>query len=242
MTGKILRCTNPKCNKNFYRKLNQFKKSKFGIAFCSSSCAAIVNNYKFPKRRAMIKKCVYCNKEFKGDAKKYCSKVCKDMGQTLTKEEICKQIQKFYKVNGRIPVKIEFIHYNAAQERFGSWNKAIKAAGFEPNPVMFAKKHIADDGHKCDSFAEKIIDDWLYINGMKHQRNVPYPSGSYTADFLKDGKFIEFFGLTGELKKYDKNKILKERLAKKYNIELIGVYPKDLFPINRLEKIIKIKK
>ena len=187
-----------------------------------------------------MKRCVYCNKEFKGDAKKYCSKRCKDVGRTLTEEKIRKQIQKFYKVNGRIPVKIEFAYYNAAQERFGSWNKAIKATGFEPNPVMFAKKHIANDGHKCDSFAEKVIDDWLSSNSIEHQRNIPYPNSRYTVDFLVGKKFIEFFGLNGELKKYDKNTRIKKELAKRYKISLIKIYPKDLFPINRLEKIIKI--
>lgn len=239
MTGKILHCANPKCNKKFYRKLNQFKKSKSGYIYCSGSCAATVNNSKFPKRKATIKKCIYCNKKFKGGAKKYCSSKCKNKARILTEKEISKQIQEFYKIHERIPFKIEFPHYNAAQERFGSWNKAIKAAGFEPNPVMFAKKHIANDGHKCDSFAEKIIDDWLHSNDIKHRRNIPYPDSRYTADFSVGKKIIEFFGLNGELKKYDQNKIVKEGLAKKYNIELIEIYPKDLFPINRLGKLLK---
>ena len=51
--------------------------------------------------------------------------------------------------------------YGEAREIFGSWNNAVEAAGFKPNPVLFAEKHTADDGHHCDSLAEKIIDDWL---------------------------------------------------------------------------------
>ncbi|MDO8663680.1 MAG: hypothetical protein Q7K28_02490 [Candidatus Wildermuthbacteria bacterium] len=128
----------------------------------------------------------------------------------------------------------------AAQATFGTWNKAIEAAGFEPNPVMFSKKYIANDGHKCDSFSEKIIDDWLYSNDIEHQRNIPYPKSLYTADFLINGRFVEFFGLCGELKQYDKNTKLKEKLAAKHRIELIKIFPKDLFPINRLSQIIKI--
>lgn len=128
--------------------------------------------------------------------------------------------------------------YRTARELFGSWNKAIEAAGFKPNPVLFAKKFIAKDGHKCDSFAEKIIDDWLYFKNIKHSRNAPYPNSSYTADFLINGKFVEFFGLNGELSEYDKNIKIKQRLAKKYKINLIKIYPKDLFPINHLSSII----
>lgn len=240
MSGKILYCSNPKCNKKFYRKLNQFRKSRLNRSFCSCSCAATVNNSKFPKRKAKIIKCNWCNKEFKGGGAKYCSKKCKNKAQTLTRKEIQKKIREFYRINGRIPLKIEFSHYNAAQERFGSWNKAIKAAGFQPNPVMFAKKHIANDGHICDSFAEKIIDDWLYFNNIKHQRNIPYPSSPYTADFLINGKLVEFFGLSGELEEYDKNIKIKEDLAKKYKLNLVKIYPKDLFPKNRLSEIIKI--
>lgn len=240
VTGIRKKCGNPNCQKVIFRKLKEFKKSKSGRIFCSSSCAASVNNSKFPKRKAIIKKCVYCNKEFKGDAKKYCSNKCKNKDQTLTEKEISEQIQEFYKIHERIPFKMEFPHYNAAQERFSSWNKAIKAAGFEPNPVMFSKKHVAKDGHKCDSFAEKIIDDWLYSNNIKHKRNIPYPNSPYTADFSIGKKFVEFFGLTGELTEYDKNVNAKQELAKKHNLRLIKIYPGDLFPTNRLKKIIKI--
>ena len=106
--------------------------------------------------------------------------------------------------------------------------------------MLFAKKFIAKDGHICDSFAEKIIDDWLYSNNVEHQRNIPYPNGSYTADFLIKGELIEFLGLNGELKEYDKNTKLKEKLAEKHKLKLIKIYPKDLFPVNHLSEIIKI--
>lgn len=233
-------CANPNCRKAVSHKLSEFKKSKSGRIFCSRSCAVSVNNSEFPKRKRRVKKCNYCNKEFTGKGKEYCSKKCKDKAQIIPKEEISKQIKEFYKRNKRIPLKREFPHYDAVRARFGTWNKAIKAVGFEPNPVKFAKRQTAKDGHVCDSFAEKIIDDWLYSKNIKHQRNTIYPNSSYTVDFLINGKFVEFLGLSGELKEYDKNTKLKERLAKKYNIKLIKIYPKDLFPVNHLSRIIKI--
>jgi len=130
--------------------------------------------------------------------------------------------------------------YRTARKLFGTWNNAIKTAGFEPNPVLFAKKCIADDGHKCDSFAEKIIDDWLNARGIKHKREVPYPEDKrLTADFVLKNNWVEFFGLAGELKEYDKLVKRKQILSKKYKLKLIEIYPKDLFPKNRLSKIIK---
>ena len=79
----------------------------------------------------------------------------------IKEERILAKIKEFYKKEKRIPFKKEFSHYGAAQERFGSWNKAVESAGFKPNPVIFARKHKANDGHICDSFAEKIIEDWF---------------------------------------------------------------------------------
>ena len=233
-------CANPNCGKVVSHKPSEFKKSKSGRNFCSRSCATSINNSEFPKRKRRVKKCNYCNKEFSGKGREFCSRKCKDKAQIINKEELYKQIKEFYKRNKRIPLKREFHHYDAIRARFGSWNKAIEAAGFESNPVMFAKKCIANDGHKCDSFAEKIIDDWLYSNNIEHQRNIPYPNGSYTADFLIKGELIEFLGLNGELKEYDKNIKIKERLAKKHKLNLVKIYPKDLFPVNRLSEIIKI--
>ena len=53
-------CGNPDCNNKVSRLLNQFKKSKSGLVFCSLSCAAVFNN--LPRRK--IRKCPICGKEF----------------------------------------------------------------------------------------------------------------------------------------------------------------------------------
>ncbi|MBU4274948.1 hypothetical protein KKE19_04020 [Patescibacteria group bacterium] len=238
-------CANPNCNKKVSRLLNQFKKSKSGHIFCSSFCAAAVNNLS----RRKTKTCFICKKQFYGKTK-YCSKFCyhnwlKSKPRTIriTKIKIISRIKEFCRREGRIPFKEEFPHYNTAQKRFGSWNKAIEAAGFKTNPVLFAKKHIANDGHKCDSLAEKIIDDWLSARRIKHKRGTPYPENKkLTADFVLKNNWVEFFGLAGKLKEYDKLVRRKQILSKKHNLQLIEIYPKDLFPRNRLSEIIRIKK
>ncbi len=133
--------------------------------------------------------------------------------------------------------------YREAREFFGSWNNAIKVVGFTPNPILFAKKQRAYDGHQCDSLAEKIIDDWLDEKNIKHERNIKYPSNpKLTADFVTKHYWIEFFGLFGEMDDYDALVKEKQKLARKYKLPLIELYPKDLFPVSRLsEKLLKQK-
>lgn len=237
-------CANPNCKKKVFREPNELKKSRSGRFFCSHSCAAKITN----KERAVtgICKTPGCNKIIpKG--RKYCSSECFTSNYKKSKiekqKEILSEIKAFYNTRKRIPVKKERPGLAWRSHKvFGSWNKAIESAGFKSNPVIFAKKYIAEDGHKCDSFAEKIIDDWLYSNNVGHQRNIPYPNTPYTADFLVRGKFVEFLGLSGEIKQYDKNTKLKEKLAKKHKLKLIKIFPKDLFPVNRLSEIIRNKK
>lgn len=141
--------------------------------------------------------------------------------------------------NQRVPLKREFSRTKSARVRFGSWNNAIKAAGFKPNPVMFARRHKANDGHICDSFAEKIIDDWLYARKINHKRSIPYPTNlGLRVDFIVGDYWIEFFGLHGQHKRYDELKKEKLKLVKEYNLKFIEIYPKDLFPNNKLDKVL----
>ncbi|MBI4039275.1 hypothetical protein HY388_00415 [Candidatus Daviesbacteria bacterium] len=233
---KALICTNPSCGKIFKRQLKELKNAR--SYYCSRSCAATINNSRFPKRHAVIKMCGYCNKEFKG-REKYCSKACKNAGQIIVKEIIIEQIQSFYKKTGRIPLKREFSQHKAARLRFGSWNAAIIAAGFNPNPVKYAKKYIANDGHKCDSLTEKIIDDWFYARKILHDRNIPYGKDNMTADFKVNGCLIEFFGLKGEVKAYDALIARKKKFWQQQRLNVISIYPKDLFPNNKLDQILK---
>jgi len=230
------KCGNPDCNQVFFREPSDIPSSK--ICFCSRSCAAKVNNPKSSKRRLKIRVCPNCGQKFTG-RRKYCSLKCYPKPIIISKEQIIKEVRKFYLDNGRIPFKKEYFHWKAARSRFGTWNKAIKAAGLKPNPVKFAKKYIANDGHKCDSLSEKIIDDWLYARKIPHQRNIRYLGTDFTADFKVMDVFIEFFGLSGELKTYDKLMKKKLKIIKDNRLKLISIYPKDLFPKSRLDYVLK---
>jgi hypothetical protein len=226
-------CSNPACKKIFTRTPSEMKKSR--CFYCSQTCAAIVNNKKYIKNPGITKVCAYCGKDFKS-RKKYCSTPCQYKGAVFGKERFIKLIKDFYEENGRIPLKREMGHYHAARGIFGTWNKAIIAAGFAPNPVLFANKHVAKDGHICDSVAEMIVDDWLTKNRVDHKHHVYYPNQKrFKTDFLVNGKYwIEFFGLLGEHQKYDKLREEKLKMIKTNKLFLTEIYPSDLFPKNNL--------
>jgi len=150
-------------------------------------------------------------------------------------------IQAFVRTNGRIPIKYELSGvYSRARVGYGTWNNAILAACYDPNPVMFAKHYTAKDGHKCDSMAEKIVDDWLYSRKIDHQVHAPYPwKNGMKCDFLVGKTWIEIFGLEGNLARYDELKGEKLRLVKQYSLELVTLSLKDVYrKSSRLDKLI----
>jgi hypothetical protein len=229
-------CENPNCRK-FYNGRKD-KRCKHNI--CSRSCSVTISNRLCPRNPGLIRLCAYCGKRFKS-RQKYCSKYCKDLDQVVTKQEIINFIGNFYRQNGRIPYKDEYKHAHAARFRFGTWNNAIKTAGFSPNPLKFAKKYIANDGDKCDSLAEKIIDDYLFARRIKHIRNFPYPGfEEFTVDFKVGDFWIEFFGLAGQLESYDRLMKRKLKIVRNNNLKLIRIHPKDLFPVNRLSHFVPL--
>ena len=82
---------------------------------------------------------------------------------------------------------------------------------------MFANRQLANDGHMCDSLAEKIIDDFFFEKSISHERSTPYPEGEYTFDFKIGEKYIEYFGLAVEHKRYDELRAIKQELLRGTN-------------------------
>ncbi len=238
---KEFRCANPNCNIKFFRNPSDSLKSKY--YYCSLRCAALVNNKRYPRDHGgIVKICAYCGIDFKS-REKYCSRKCKNLSEIIPSEELIDLIKKFVQKNKRIPYKRELGHYSAFRARFGTWNKAMETAGFEPKCVRFSKKYIANDGDKCDSFAEKIIDDYLFARKIKHVRNFPYPGDrKFTVDFKIGDFWVEFFGLCGHLKRYDELMSQKLELVGKYKLKLVRLYLSDLLPKNKLsEKLVFVK-
>lgn len=246
-TGKVLICGNKKCKRKFYRQIGEMKKNK--NYFCSNHCAAVFNN-EIRSVNKRTKKCA--NPDCKNlilSARIYCSQICflkcvnlvpsvNRIDKIIYKERVIKAIKIFVKNNNRVPFKVEMRNlYRPARIAFGTWNNAVKAAGFKPNKLKFTHKYIANDKHVCDSLAEKIIDDWLFARKISHQRGVYYPNQKkFKTDFKVGNYWIEFFGLTGQLKTYDVLKKKKLELIKILRLKLIKIYPRDLFPVNLLDK------
>jgi hypothetical protein len=236
---KVINCHRKGCSNKFSRIPAEISSHNF----CSRSCSAIFFNL---KRWSNQKLKVILTDQERANKRKQGSKLgginrWLNYQSKYTKEYIIFSIKRFVKENGRIPVKRELnILYKNSRRLFGSWNNAIIAAGFKPNPVLFAEKQIAKDGHICDSIAEMLIDDYLSDKGFVHERNTPYPEGKYTADFKIGSILIEYFGLAGEHERYDQLRSIKKILVKKYNLNLIEIYPQDLLPKVKLEEILNI--
>lgn len=233
-----LQCENSPCQNKFVRMQKAISRHNF----CSRSCAAIFNN----TQKWGVK--VKVNVVYSDEDRKAPRPAAGSLGGTNSwlkrrsiydKESIIKIIQDFVYKNSRIPIKREMWGmYKMARRHFGTWNNAIEAAGFEPNPVMFAKHQIAEDGHICDSLAEKMIDDYLCKKGVVHDRNIPYPVGTYTADFKVGDMIIEYFGLAGEHIRYDELRGIKKQIAKKYQMKLVEIYPNDLYSKDGLMRLL----
>lgn len=233
-------CVNPLCRKEFLRQNKEIAKSE--LHFCSRSCSAIYHNA-LKNKATMLQVCLRpgCNKFIRNKLMKYCSSLCATtdrLGTTkYTPDQVTDKIKIFVKTNGRIPTRNELGYLNRLARRFfGTWNEAVKAAGFKANAVRFANHFIANDGHPCDSLSEKIVDDWLFARRIPHQVKVKYPwNNGMTADFKVGEYYIELFGLTGQLKKYDQLMKIKVQKIKELNLKLISIYLSDIFPKNKLE-------
>lgn len=244
-------CGNPNCSNKVLRVLNEFRKSKSGLIFCSQSCAAIVNNKKFPKRKPRFKTCLRCGKQFRGSTgnSKYCSLKCRGGAEPKhTHQALIETIKRKVQELQRVPARREIKESDACRKFFGSWNKAIAAAGFQPNRshnqrMYKCAKIKAQDGHLCGSISEALIDNWLTENNIFHEKDVLYPETNHKADwsiFVEGQKiFIEYFGLANDSPRYDRTIQKKKRLCQKYKIRLIKIYHWDLYPKRRFEEKIK---
>lgn len=232
-------CENISCGNYFYR----MPKDTSPHNYCSSHCAAVVNNRKRPW---IGRVCAFpgCVKKFKRE-NKYCSQECATLGRRgYTKDDLVKDIKVAAKKLSRVPTRREFITLaDRCRKVFGSWNNAIIVAGLQPHRShdnrMYKRMNTkAQDGHICDSISEAIVDNWLFVNKIPHKKDMQYPSTNHKADWVINGgkTFIEYFGLAKDSPRYDRSIKEKENLCRRIGVELIGIYPSDLYPENRLSE------
>lgn len=126
----------------------------------------------------------------------------------------------------------------SVKRQFGSWLNALIQAGLladDTRPTSRGTHCIAKDGHVCLSLVEKQIDDWLYDQGISHEREPIYPDGKFRADFKANDILIEYFGLTGETG-YDEKTKKKQAICRANGIHLVSIFPKDIVAIDGLDK------
>jgi len=91
-----------------------------------------------------------------------------------TKESIIEAIQRFHEVEGKVPRKRDFLNnfkypsFKTVQNRFGSWNKGIEAAGFTING--WTKQEIIEAIQRFYQINERIP------KARDFSKNLKYPS------------------------------------------------------------------
>lgn len=131
------------------------------------------------------------------------------------------EFNRFFEKHGRIPTYAEFNNseypsFWCYQNRFGSWNNAVIAYGYEPNDKD--RKYILDDGEVCASSYEFDVSMWLRNNNFKYIRNRDYKDfidgykGKMNCDYLIDNgnDKLWYVEIAGFLKNTNFNKFSQE--------------------------------
>ncbi|MDF1512381.1 MAG: hypothetical protein P1S60_01095 [Anaerolineae bacterium] len=144
---------------------------------------------------------------------------------------------------GNILLKIPA--YDIYIEKFGEWYKSLSLAGVLDSGHRKMGRGIqcmANDGHLCLSLGEKAIDDWLTEHGIAHEKEVFYPFDEKLnpnelsrTDWNIGNIYIEYAGLMN-IEEYANKMNKKIQLAKKNNLQLIVIEPKDLFNLDEILK------
>lgn len=124
----------------------------------------------------------------------------------------------------------------SAIELFGSWAKFLDEAGVltQSRSGQSGYRSFASDGHLCLSIGERQICEFLFLSGVEHERETPYPrddefnkNGLKRSDFLIGDTFVELAGRMSD-DKYAEGMKDKIALARRLGFSLIVITPKEL--------------
>lgn len=133
------------------------------------------------------------------------------------------------------------------EKTFGSWFKTLLRVGIlEEGSQRLSRgiRCIANDGHECNSLAEKTIDDWLHSHNIHHEKEPRYPYHfrlnpyKLRADWKVQDILIEYAGLMDEPDYAAKMKA-KQEVAEEFGLSLIIIRPEDI--LNLDEKLANLK-
>jgi hypothetical protein len=125
----------------------------------------------------------------------------------------------------------------AVRRRTWPWTKVLHEAGLLGDGYRTSRGvvMVAADEHLCLSMLEKAVDDFLFKNGIKHEREPLYPYDPdlnprtlRRADFhLADGTLVEAWGFP-EDPVYAAKMVEKKELAARHKIRVLGLTAADL--------------
>lgn len=156
----------------------------------------------------------------------------------ISKEDCICGIQLFFKQNGRVPNTRESkdIPYIPSQitmiKLFGSWNKAIEAAGYTPNEInAFGIPTVAKDGVKYKSQAEAYFVNKFLYGKYQYEYEKPYGNG-WKYDFYLPEKdlYIELTAYLDPQRMQDK---IDFNIRKNINFKVIDI--EDIYKKENME-------
>ncbi len=132
----------------------------------------------------------------------------------------------------------------AYTREFGGWFEALVASGVLPGGAKRTSRGtmvLAQDGHRCLSMAEKLIDDWFSAHGIGHEKEPLYPQHDRfnarkrkRADWRIGSVFVEYLGMMTE-REYRERAGEKRRLSAALGLESVVLEPWDL---GRLDEVL----
>ncbi|GEM_PF-717675 len=143
---------------------------------------------------------------------------------------------------------IDMPAYKEYVEKFGSWLQALILAGVLENGTQRTGRgirSIANDGHVCNSLAERTIDDWLSAHRIQHEKEPEYPYHMYLnttkmrADWQVRDIMIEYAGLMSEPSYAAKIKA-KQELANEFHLQIIVIEPQDILDLDKKLKLLTV--
>lgn len=191
----------------------------------------------------------YPNITFKKYLKQFKSKGLIDKKFThiivYSKKDIIEFIQRFYRLNDKIPQLRDFQEnnkypsYKTVQKYFGSWNNGIEAAGFESNIQNgYGIDTYGKDGNLYRSIAEAhFVDNFLferyeYIVEPKYSNNINKYYDWYIPEL---NLYIELDG--GIRPQITKEKIL---INKQLNRNCLFIKTDDIYNKKKLKEFMKL--
>jgi hypothetical protein len=165
----------------------------------------------------------------------------------ITKESIIEHILLFYKNNNRIPqirdweYNFKYPNHVTVKKYFGTWNKAIEAAGFTPNnDDGFGIRIKAKDGYLYRSHYETTFVNKFLYSQYNYSIEPKYPEPYYKFYDWYIPELNLYIELDGDLRP----EVMKEkiRINSKLGRKLLVVKDKDINKFDTLTELVRKEK